>query len=229
MPEEINRTLIDHLAERLYAPTSHQVRLLRSEGIPAARMLETGNTILDAVTEHRAMAEESDPPVLPQGKFALMTLHRPALVDNPVLLRSLLERLSVASSALGITVLFLAHPRTQRTLERIGRSFPSIVVHEPRPYFAMLRTLTAAAVILTDSGGLQEEAAILHVPCITLRLTTERPETIDAGGNTLVSPFDGDLMPALRQFLLHPVSWKPLYVHTSPSDDILADLCARIP
>ena len=148
-------------------------------------MLETA--LKDALAQDPVAAQAplpADLSDLAQKRFALMTLHRPALVDDPVILRSLLDRVSAAALELRIQVLFLAHPRTKRILERIGGTFPSVIIRNPLPYFAMLRLFSSAALILTDSGGLQEEAAILHVPCITLRTTTERPETIAAGGKS---------------------------------------------
>lgn len=230
MPEEINRILADHLASRLYAPTKHQVDRLEQEGIAAEKILLTGNTILDAVTEHTRLAKDAVlPPALAKlpERYALLTLHRPSLVDDPVFLETVLSRLDAALRATDLTGVFLVHPRTQRTLSSIRGKHPALMLHAPIGYLPMLRLLSRATCVITDSGGLQEEAAILRVRCLTLRTTTERPETIDAGGNVIVPPTSDQLTSELASLLKRSISWKPLYPCDHPSDAILSDLVTR--
>ncbi|MDB4978588.1 MAG: UDP-N-acetylglucosamine 2-epimerase [Candidatus Peribacteria bacterium] len=227
MPEEMNRVLVDRISDRLYVPTAHQIKRLQQEGIADQHILLTGNPIADAVREHKEQALQTElPPVLASlllNRFCLLTLHRPALVDHPALLVSLLQKIDAYLASHAMRACFLVHPRTRQKLPA-SLELSSIVLHEPVGYFAMLHLLQKATLLLTDSGGLQEEAALLHVPCITLRDNTERPETIAAGGNDLVG-FDGTkLMTAMRKFLTEPVQWKPLYEIESPSDAIVADL-----
>ena len=230
MPEEINRILADHISARLYAPTAHQVERLEREAIDASRILLTGNTIADAVSEHAAFAETV---ALPRGleklpkTYALITLHRPALVDHPELLGNALEQITSSLQKANIHGVFLAHPRTKKTLDALQFSAPEISVHEPVGYLPMLKLLKHAAAVLTDSGGLQEETALLHIPCVTLRTTTERPETLDAGGNILVPPTGNDIAKQITAFLTTMIDWKPLYAVQNPSDTILADLLSH--
>lgn len=231
MPEEVNRIRMDKGASRLYIPTEEQAEHVREEGIPAERILVTGNTIADAVNDHKDMARSAAlPPSLDglvHGRFAIVTLHRPALVDDPA---KLANHLRVIDGVLAEEVLagvFLCHPRTRAKLGNPGHAFSSLVVAEPIGYFPMLRLLSVASILITDSGGLQEEAAILRVPCVTVRENTERPETIRAGGNALVGFDPAKLEIAVKRFLHEPIDWKPLYDVEAPSEMILDDLVRR--
>jgi UDP-N-acetylglucosamine 2-epimerase (non-hydrolysing) len=231
MPEEVNRIRMDKGAARLYVPTPEQAEIVRREGIPTDRILVTGNTIADAVNDHKDMARDAElrPPLdeLARGRFAIVTLHRPALVDDPAKLADHLRIIDGVFSAEGITGAFLCHPRTRAKLAGQDLSFSSLIVAEPIGYFPMLRLLGSASILVTDSGGLQEEAALLRVPCVTVRENTERPETLRAGGNALVGFDPGKLEAAVKRFLHEPIDWKPLYDVAAPSDAILDDLVAR--
>jgi UDP-N-acetylglucosamine 2-epimerase (non-hydrolysing) len=198
MPEEINRLLTDQLADRLYTTErAAAVNLLR-EGIDPARVVFAGNVMIDSVRVHlpRAVAPEEtlrranvDPAVLdhPAG-FGLVTLHRPSNVDHPAALREALGILDEASRRLPLVCLL--HPRTGSNLERFGlRSLVDparVVMLPPQGYLETLGLMSKATVVLTDSGGMQEETTALGVPCLTLRENTERPITVEQGTNTLV-------------------------------------------
>lgn len=228
MPEEVNRIRMDKGASRLYVPTQEQAGYLLAEGMPAGHVLVTGNTIADAVNDHKDMARDAalPPPldVLVRGRFAIVTLHRPALVDDPAKLANHLHAIDDVLAKEGLAGVFLCHPRTRAKLGNPGQAFSSLIVAEPIGYFPMLRLLSSASILVTDSGGLQEEAAILRVPCVTVRENTERPETIRAGGNRLVGFDIPALQEAVRRFLHDPIEWKPLYDVAAPSEAILDDL-----
>ena len=230
MPEEWNRILTDRLSDRLYTPTAEHVSRLCAEGIPRDRMQITGNTIADAVKEHKEKALQTKLPKtleeIVEKPFALLTLHRPALVDDPARLRSVLSAIDAMLRSEKLQGIFLAHPRTRKQLPK-ALSYPTLTVHEPLSYFPMLHLLQRAKIILTDSGGIQEEAALLHVPCLTLRKNTERPETLRAGGN-LLTGFDAAAIAESAAALLHDrIKWMPLYSVDHPSDMILEDLRSR--
>jgi UDP-N-acetylglucosamine 2-epimerase (non-hydrolysing) len=227
MPEEVNRILIDRIADRLYAPTEYHAQRIISEGINKGRVLVTGNTVSDAVSEHLALAKGA---ALPSGipidaPYALLTLHRPALVDDPIRLQKILGVIDMALQKQGITGVFLVHPRTRKNLP--GNAFPSIRLHDPIGYFPMLRLLAGARIVITDSGGLQEETALLHVSCVTIRENTERPETVEAGGNRITG-FDAPAIErAITDLTTNKPDWKSLYTVEHPSDTILEDLLAH--
>lgn len=227
MPEEINRILVDHIAARLYAPTMHQVERLHREGIGAERILLVGNTIADAVSEHLLLAEKAILNValqqLPE-RYAVITLHRPALVDNALLLQTVLQQVDAALALLDMQGIFLVHPRTADKVKALGITMHRVVLHDPVGYLPMLKVLKHASLVLTDSGGLQEETALLQIPCVTIRSSTERPETCDAGGNILIPPTHSDIGHTIYKFMQKNIAWKPLYTVPDPSDRILKDI-----
>jgi UDP-N-acetylglucosamine 2-epimerase (non-hydrolysing) len=222
MPEEINRILIDRVAERLYAPTRTHAQRLEREGVDPSFIVVTGNTVADAVAEHLEAAKDAPLPSDLPARYAVVTLHRPALVDDAERLRLILDQLAHTCEAQGITALFPVHPRTRKHLT--DWSHPHIRLQEPVGYLSMLRLLSGAAIVVTDSGGLQEEAAILHVPCVTVRENTERPETVEAGGNIVAGLAPAGVARAIEDMLRKKIDWKPLYEQTHPSDVMLEDL-----
>jgi len=187
MPEEVNRVVADHVAEFSFAPTEQAVDNLAAEGITAG-VYETGNTIVDACREHAPLAAERsdvrDRLDLPES-YVAATIHRPHNTDDPERLRAIMDALDGASAP----VVLPAHPRTQSVLDEMSyEPAGSLELVEPLDYLDFLNLLDNARVAVTDSGGIQEEASILEVPCLTVRPNTERPETVDAGVNELVDP-----------------------------------------
>ncbi|MEE8402679.1 MAG: UDP-N-acetylglucosamine 2-epimerase (non-hydrolyzing) [Candidatus Hydrothermarchaeaceae archaeon] len=181
MPEEINRTVADHCSEALFAPTEGAALNLVNEGIPPRKIFITGNTIVDATLQNIKLANDSILQKFPED-FLLLTLHRAENVDSPDTLKGIMK----AITGLGRNVVFPVHPRTEKMLEGTGISeHKNISLTEPLGYLDFLPLLKNARAVLTDSGGIQEEAIVLNTPCITLRTTTERPETVEAGGNIL--------------------------------------------
>ncbi|WP_461863856.1 non-hydrolyzing UDP-N-acetylglucosamine 2-epimerase [Thermococcus sp.] len=190
MPEEINRILADHASEILFAPTEEARRNLEREGITSG-VYVVGNTIVDAVLQNAEVAERKSDVLdrlglRPKG-YVLITAHRAENTDR----KENLERLVEILEDLPITAVYPMHPRTRRRLEEFGlwervKSIENLTVMKPLGYLDFLKLERNAKLIMTDSGGIQEESIILNVPCLTLRYNTERPETIEAGGNVLV-------------------------------------------
>lgn len=198
MPEEINRILTDQISDRLYTTERTAEGNLAAEGIASERVCFAGNVMIDSLLDSRANARKAadtlracnaDPSVLADPKgYGVVTLHRPSNVDNADTLKALLSVLREISTRLPLV--FALHPRTRGNIERFGL-LPLIdparmVLLPPQGYLEMVGLMSEAAVVLTDSGGLQEETTALGVPCLTLRENTERPITIEQGTNSLV-------------------------------------------
>jgi UDP-N-acetylglucosamine 2-epimerase (non-hydrolysing) len=198
MPEEVNRILTDQIADRLYTTERSASDHLKREGIAPERIFFAGNVMIDSVMFGRASARpaadtlqahglDSSAFMAPPG-FALVTLHRPSNVDHPDVLRGLLETLGQAARSLPMVMVL--HPRTRSNIERFGLASwvdqDGMAILPPQGYLEMLGLMDRAAVVLTDSGGLQEETTALGVPCLTLRENTERPITVEQGTNSLV-------------------------------------------
>ncbi|MBI5256425.1 MAG: UDP-N-acetylglucosamine 2-epimerase (non-hydrolyzing) [Burkholderiales bacterium] len=198
MPEEINRVLTDQVADRLYTTERSAADNLLREGIAAERICFTGNVMIDSLLDSRERARSAadtlrahdiDPALLhhPKG-YAVVTLHRPSNVDDAATLRALLETLDTVSRQLPLV--FAMHPRTRSNIERFGLgglTDPARVgVLPPQGYLEMVGLMAGATLVLTDSGGLQEETTALGVPCLTMRENTERPITVEQGTNTMV-------------------------------------------
>lgn len=194
MPEEINRILTDHISDYLFVTEESGLINLENEGIPKGKVFFTGNVMIDNIVRYMPKIDAS--PILEQitakfnlnfsGGYILMTLHRPSNVDDPEFLKQLIENLKDLSQKAGI--IFPIHPRTKKNLERLGikNSIPdNVVLCEPLGYIDFMYLVKNAKVILTDSGGIQEESTFLGVPCVTLRDNTERPVTVNKGTNIL--------------------------------------------
>ena len=212
MPEEINRILTDHLADHLYAPTPKAREILLSEGIPDRNIFVTGNTIVDAVFQNLETAQEN-PEALsalhlkPQG-FFLLTLHREENVDDPARLASILKGLKKAAMKFRLPVVYPIHPRTRKRLNQFGIEPQSLRLIEPVDFLDFLQLERNAGLIITDSGGIQEEACILGVPCVTVRDNTERPETVESGANILAGSSPDKIVDCIRIMLGRKKNWK---------------------
>lgn len=196
MPEEINRVLTDQIADLLYITERSAADNLAREGIPADRVHFVGNVMIDSVIRHVARAMPLSETLARAGVawplapgddgFAVVTLHRPSNVDEPQALAGALAILDDVSRRL--PVIWPVHPRTRQNIEQfgLGAKASRLVMLPPQGYLEMLGLLAGARVVLTDSGGVQEETTALAVPCLTMRENTERPITVDEGTNTLV-------------------------------------------
>ncbi len=189
MAEEINRILTDHCSDYLFAPTPKAHDILTSEGIPGEKIFMTGNTIVDATFQNLEFAQSYSDILgkleLLTKKYFLVTLHRQENVDNQSRLASILEGLEKVAGDFHMPVVYPVHPHSRKSISRFGLRPHHITMVEPMDFFSFLQLESNARLILTDSGGVQEEACILGVPCVTLRDNTERPETIEVNANIL--------------------------------------------
>jgi len=211
MPEEINRILTDHLSDYLYAPTEHSRGILRGEGVAEERIVVTGNTVVDELMLQRERAH--DPGRLGRfgvesRRFAVATVHRAENTEHEARLRGIFDGLARASKELGVPVLAALHPRTSKKLAALGISVDGgIRPLPPLGYHDFLGLHAEAAMTLTDSGGLQEEACCLQVPCVTLRDNTERPESVEVGANLLAGAEPDRILAAVRTMAARPRDW----------------------
>ncbi len=188
MPEEINRVLTDRVCDLLLTPSRDAADHLLAEGVPAERIVFVGNVMIDSLLHQIEAARGLDVPgrlgVTP-GEYAVVTLHRPSNVDTEASLRTVLEALVAIDEQL--RVVFPVHPRTRKQIEEFGFQgyLDRLLALEPLGYLDMMGLVERAAVVLTDSGGLQEETTVLGVPCVTLREQTERPITLTHGTNRM--------------------------------------------
>jgi UDP-N-acetylglucosamine 2-epimerase (non-hydrolysing) len=212
MPEEINRLVTDALSDLLFTTSADADRNLAAEGVPKRKIHRVGNVMIDTLRRFLVRADSSDvmarlgiaPP------FALLTLHRPANVDDPQALRRIFAALEIIGRELPI--LFPVHPRTLKMIEALGARITGaggpasrgLRLIEPLGYLDFLHLQKRARLVLTDSGGIQEEASILGVPCLTLRDNTERPITLSRGTNRLVGSATGRIVAAARRILRSP-------------------------
>jgi UDP-N-acetylglucosamine 2-epimerase (non-hydrolysing) len=183
MPEEVNRRLVDSVADFLYAPTVKNQENLLQEGVHPSKIVLTGNTVVDAVHQNIKLATKNVSKL--EKGCILVTAHRPANVDDTANLRKLIKLVEKISAKVGKPSIWPVHPRTEKILKESQLKLPdSITIIPPVGYLSMLNHMLNASYILTDSGGIQEEAYILKKPVLTLRNNTERPETLSA--NVLV-------------------------------------------
>jgi UDP-N-acetylglucosamine 2-epimerase (non-hydrolysing) len=183
MPEEINRLLTDQLADLLFTPSEDGNQNLRHEGIPAEKIFLVGNVMIDSLVRLLPAAQKVKVEGLPE-RYALVTLHRPANVDDSATLKGILESLLEVNRDLA--VVFPAHPRTRKRIADFGLNPGQLRMLDPLPYVDFLGLQSRATVVITDSGGIQEETTYLGVPCLTVRESTERPITVSMGTNVLV-------------------------------------------
>lgn len=183
MPEEINRLVTDQLADLLFTPSEDGELNLQREGIPSEKIHFVGNVMIDSLVHLLPEALQHTADGLAK-RYALVTLHRPSNVDDSEALKGILKSLLEISRDLA--VVFPAHPRTRRRIAEFGLNADQLRLLDPLPYVEFLALQRAATVVITDSGGIQEETTYLGVPCLTLRNNTERPVTASLGTNVLV-------------------------------------------
>ncbi len=183
MPEEINRIVTDRLADFLFTPSEDGDENLRREGVDPEKIHRVGNVMIDSLIRLLPSARQCSRNDLPD-RYALVTLHRPSNVDDPATLKTILDSLLQVSEQLDIV--FPVHPRTRQRIAAFGIGGAKLHLLSPLPYIEFLALQLRATVVITDSGGIQEETTYLGVPCLTLRENTERPITVTAGTNTLI-------------------------------------------
>ena len=190
MPEEINRLLTDQLSDLLFTPSEDADRNLQREGIPVERIHLVGNVMIDTLVHLLPRALKKKSKGFP-ARYALVTLHRPSNVDDPDVLRRILSSILAVSKKKDsnnqdLAVVFPMHPRTRVRVSQFGMVTDGLHICDPLSYLEFLALQAGATVVLTDSGGIQEESTFLGVPCLTLRANTERPITVEIGTNVLI-------------------------------------------
>jgi UDP-N-acetylglucosamine 2-epimerase (non-hydrolysing) len=211
MPEEINRVLADHCSDYLFAPTEESRQTLLGEGIPDEKVYTVGNTVVDAVYQNLSIAKSKSQILgklgVDAGEFLLATSHRQENVDDKVRFAGLIKGLQLVQAELDVPLIYPVHPRARKQLEKFAIETDGLTVVEPLDYLAFLQLEGQAKMVLTDSGGVQEEACILHVPCVTLRENTERPETLTAGSNLLAGTDPQRMLSAAQTMLTRSRDW----------------------
>jgi UDP-N-acetylglucosamine 2-epimerase (non-hydrolysing) len=213
MPEEMNRIVTDHLADTLFAPSRDAVANLDAEGIRGDRVHFVGNIMIDTLVHALPRARRLALPAslgLDDGRYVVVTLHRPSNVDEPERLRELMNTLVTLGRER--TVVFPVHPRTRQKMSDLGlqaMQHDRLRLIAPLAYTEMLSLVESAGLVITDSGGLQEETTFLGVPCITVRPNTERPITCEQGTNRLAPPKAADLVSAARDAFRAPRAEPP--------------------
>lgn len=211
MPEEVNRVVTDRLADLLLTPSRDGDENLLAEGVPPERIRFVGNIMIDTLHRHLPMATFErirDRIAVEKGGYAVLTLHRPSNVDHPETFRGILAALQQIARTM--PVVFPVHPRTRTRLAEFGMAgaFDGFILTEPLGYIDFLSLTSNARLILSDSGGLQEESTALGIPCLTLRENTERPVTITDGTNRLVGTKTEDILAGFEAAISTPPSSK---------------------
>ena len=212
MPEEINRILTDHCADYLFAPTEKARQILTGEGIAESKISVTGNTIVDAVFQNLEAGAPEDvdsfiPGLKPRGYF-LATLHRQENVDDPARFGSILRGLDELASIYALPVVYPVHPRARKRMAEFDLRPLNLTLIEPVDFLGFLSLEKNARLVLTDSGGVQEESCILGVPCVTLRDNTERPETLEVGANMLAGTMPQKILACSKTMLEKNTGWR---------------------
>lgn len=211
MPEEINRVIVDHIADILFSVTPLQTTNLQNEGISQNKIFEVGNTVTDAVhwaLKNKKIDSYTLPGALEPEEFLLATIHRPANVDLPESLKSVIDFMNAISEKFDRSIIWPIHPRTKAKIKEYRLIVSKKIIGiEPVGYFQFLGMLAKSCGVLTDSGGIQEEACIMNIPCVTLRSSTERPETLDLGANILIDYNNYDLN-KIEKFIFEKHRWE---------------------
>lgn len=232
MPEEVNRVMADHISDYLFAPTETARENLLREGIDDRKICVTGNTVVDAayqnleISKSRANVLETFG-VDPKGYF-LVTSHRQENVDNPEKLQNIIRGLEQIHQEYNLPVIFPVHPRTRKMIQQFKISLNGTIITDPIGYFEFLQLESNARLVLTDSGGVQEETCILGVPCVTLRENTERPETMKVGSNVLVGTDTEKILKGVQQMLESAKNWNNPYGDGTASK-IIVTVCGGLP
>jgi UDP-N-acetylglucosamine 2-epimerase (non-hydrolysing) len=211
MPEEVNRVLADHASDYLFAPTPKSMEILRHEGIEENKLFLVGNTVVDALYQNLEIAQSKsqifDTLGVESYKYLLATAHRQENVDDKKKFSGIICGLQKVQSELKIPLIYPIHPRAKKQLDQFGIDSAGITFIEPLDYLAFLQLESKARLVLTDSGGVQEETCILGIPCVTLRDNTERPETVEVGSNILAGTDPERILEASKMSLDDKKNW----------------------
>jgi UDP-N-acetylglucosamine 2-epimerase (non-hydrolysing) len=215
MPEEINRVLTDHMSDYLFAPTENARENLLREGIDDKKICVTGNTVVDAIYQNLDISKKKGNVLkdldLEPREYFLVTAHRQENVDNRARLKEIIRGLEGIQREFSLPVIFPVHPRTEKRISELGAEIDGLKLTKPFGFLEFLQLESHAKIVLTDSGGVQEEACVLGVPCATMRYDTERPETLDVGSNILVGADSDKILEGVRCACSWTNSWKNPY------------------
>ncbi len=206
MPEEHNRILADRLSTLLFAPTEGARDILLGEGFDSAAVHVTGNTVVDTLATLASRLELAGWPGeqwgVERGSYFLVTLHRPENVDDQAVLERVLGAVDQAAGRAGVTALLPLHPRTRERMKSFSLT-PGVNIRlvEPMDYFSFVALQKNARLVITDSGGVQEESCVLGTPCVTVRLSTERPETVEVGANVVTGTGHDEILAGVERML----------------------------
>jgi UDP-N-acetylglucosamine 2-epimerase (non-hydrolysing) len=202
MPEEINRLVTDSISNWFFTTSEYANSHLFGSGVSADRIFFVGNTMIDTLIANRPKFRQPSiwlEAQLRERNYLVITLHRPSNVDDPRALEAIIN--AICGSSDGMPIIFPVHPRTRRTLERLDSLPKNLVLLDPQPYLEFNYLVERALAVITDSGGVTEEATVMGIPCMTLSTTTERPETVDLGTNELVGIDPAAILPAMHRLL----------------------------
>ncbi|MGC8880701.1 MAG: non-hydrolyzing UDP-N-acetylglucosamine 2-epimerase [Minisyncoccia bacterium] len=213
MPEEINRVMADHLSDYLFAPTEIAKTNLLKEGVKKEKIFVVGNLIVDALFQNIKVTSKYLKLLknlkIKKNNYFLITAHRPENVDVKEKLSGILEGLSLIYKTYNLPIIFPIHPRSEKMIKKFKLKIPEgIKLTKPVGYFEFLTLMKNAKLVLTDSGGVQEEGCILKIPCVTLRENTERPETIKVKSNVLVGTDPEKILKGVKTMIQHKKNWK---------------------
>ncbi|MDE3126186.1 MAG: UDP-N-acetylglucosamine 2-epimerase (non-hydrolyzing) [Bacteroidota bacterium] len=207
MPEEINRIVTDSICDYFFTTSQYANELLLKQQVDKNKIYFVGNTMIDTLYHN---LERTIPPTfwnqyqLSEKNYFLLTLHRPSNVDQPEKLTQLLSEITLATS--DYPIIFPVHPRTKQIIDKLNIKHERLIMIDPQPYLEFIYLVQHAKAIITDSGGITEEATVLQIPCITLRNSTERPETITMGTNELIGDDMGKMHQCIQTILQN--KWK---------------------
>ena len=213
MPEEINRVIVDHLSDYLFVPTQDAKNVAISEGIKEEKIWVTGNTRVDAVYHARDINSVRDVShkmwEISKDPYILLTLHRQENVDNKNRLKGILKGVDYVSKKYNLPVIFPIHPRTMKKIDDFKITLPkSVCIIKPSGFLDFIHLETNAHLVLTDSGGVQEESCTLKVPCVTLRDSTERPETVNVGANIVAGICPDSILRSVDKIISKGKKWR---------------------
>ncbi|MFC2000456.1 non-hydrolyzing UDP-N-acetylglucosamine 2-epimerase [Chloroflexota bacterium] len=228
MPEEVNRVLIDHCSDYLFAPTGNAKTILLGEGLAEESIYVTGNTIVDAVYENLQIASDRASILgrlgLNSRGYFLVTLHRQENVDEPARFSSIVEGFERLATHFNLPVIYPIHPRSRKRMSEFNIELRNLRLIDPTDFLDFLQLEKNARLLLTDSGGVQEESCILGVPCVTLRDNTERPETIHVGSNILAGTSPNTILECAIEMLGRTDSWANPFGDGRAADRILGTI-----
>jgi UDP-N-acetylglucosamine 2-epimerase (non-hydrolysing) len=211
MPEEINRIIVDHCSDFLFAPTKTSMQILLNEGIPNSKIFITGNTIVDATLTNLELSKKKQNILnklfLTKQDYFLTTIHRQENVDNEERFRDILKGLTIVKDKFDSEIIYPIHPRARKQTEAFNIQIEGLRLIDPLDYLSFLQLESNAKLVFTDSGGVQEESCIMKVPSVTLRDNTERPETLEVGSNILSGTNSDEIVEKTEQMLRTERTW----------------------